>query len=157
MLVTQSRSTLCDLKDCSSFGSSVHGILQARILEWVYSLLWGIFLTQGSYPGLLHCRQTLSSEPPGDLFYMQVPSQRLHLVSAQLHQTALTLTHFQSWIMSLLCIISCECQCILLQGRHDGTWCSGTPKFSLTLSHSLTLAALRALDFAAPSTRCPSF
>ena len=27
--------TLCDLMDCSSPGSSVHEILQARILEWV--------------------------------------------------------------------------------------------------------------------------
>ena len=28
-------STLCDPMDCSPPGSSVHGILQARILEWV--------------------------------------------------------------------------------------------------------------------------
>ena len=27
-------STLCDSMDCSLLGSSVHGILQARILEW---------------------------------------------------------------------------------------------------------------------------
>ena len=27
--------TLCDSMDCSLPGSSVHGILQARILEWV--------------------------------------------------------------------------------------------------------------------------
>ena len=27
--------TLCDLMDCSPPGSSVHGISQARILEWV--------------------------------------------------------------------------------------------------------------------------
>ena len=41
--------------------SSVHGILQGRILEWVASrsLLQGIFPTQGSNPGLLHCRQIL--------------------------------------------------------------------------------------------------
>ena len=31
----QSCPTLCDLVDCSPPGSSVHGILQARILEWV--------------------------------------------------------------------------------------------------------------------------
>ena len=34
-LVIQSCPTLCDLMDCSLPGSSVHGILQARILEWV--------------------------------------------------------------------------------------------------------------------------
>ena len=27
--------TLCELVDCSPPGSSVHGILQARILEWI--------------------------------------------------------------------------------------------------------------------------
>ena len=31
----QSCLTLCDLMDCSLPGSSVHGIFQARILEWV--------------------------------------------------------------------------------------------------------------------------
>ena len=30
----QSYSSLCDSMDCSLPGSSVHGILQARILEW---------------------------------------------------------------------------------------------------------------------------
>ena len=46
--------TLWSPMDCSPPGSSVHGILQARILEWV-----AIFPTQGSNPGLLHCRQIL--------------------------------------------------------------------------------------------------
>ena len=35
MLVTQSCLTVCSPMDCSSPGFSVHGILQARILEWV--------------------------------------------------------------------------------------------------------------------------
>ena len=35
VLVTQSCLTLCDPMDCSPPGSSVYGILQARILEWV--------------------------------------------------------------------------------------------------------------------------
>ena len=34
VLVTQSCPTLCDPMDYSPSGSSVHGILQARILEW---------------------------------------------------------------------------------------------------------------------------
>ena len=33
--VTQSYLTLCHPTDCSPPGSSVHGIVQARILEWV--------------------------------------------------------------------------------------------------------------------------
>ena len=35
VLVTQACPTLCHPMDCSPPGSSVHGILQARILEWV--------------------------------------------------------------------------------------------------------------------------
>ena len=35
VLVAQSCPTLCDPMDSNSPGSSVHGILQARILEWV--------------------------------------------------------------------------------------------------------------------------
>ena len=34
MLVTKCCPTLCDPVDCSPSGSSVHGLLQARILEW---------------------------------------------------------------------------------------------------------------------------
>ena len=34
-LVTQSCPTLCNLMDCSPPGSSVHGIFQAGVLEWV--------------------------------------------------------------------------------------------------------------------------
>ena len=58
--VTQSCLTLCDPMDCSLPGSSVLGILQARVLEWVaVFLLQGIFLTQGTNPGIPHCRQRL--------------------------------------------------------------------------------------------------
>ena len=35
MFVTQSHLTICDLMDCSLPGTSVHGILQVRIMEWV--------------------------------------------------------------------------------------------------------------------------
>ena len=35
VLVAESCPRLCDLMNCSLPGSSVHGILQARILEWV--------------------------------------------------------------------------------------------------------------------------
>ena len=35
VLVTQLCLTLCDPLDCSPPAASVHGILQARILEWV--------------------------------------------------------------------------------------------------------------------------
>ena len=47
--------TLCDPMDYTD-----HGILQARILEWVaFPFARGIFPIQGSNPGLLHCRWIL--------------------------------------------------------------------------------------------------
>ena len=58
VLVTQSCLTLCDPMDCSPSGSSVHGILWARILEGV-ALLQEIFPSQGLNPGLLLCRPIL--------------------------------------------------------------------------------------------------
>ena len=46
--VAQSCPALCGLMDSNPPGSSVHGILQARILEWgAISSSRGIFLTQG--------------------------------------------------------------------------------------------------------------
>ena len=49
-----------DPMDCNLLGFSVHGILQARILEWIaISFSRGSSLAQGSNPGLLHWRQML--------------------------------------------------------------------------------------------------
>ena len=42
--VLQSCSTVSDLMDCSPLGSSAHGILQSRTLEWAaMPLFWGSF------------------------------------------------------------------------------------------------------------------
>ena len=52
--------TLCDPMVCSLPGSSVHGIFQKRILEWVaISFSRDTFPTRGLNPGLPHCRQML--------------------------------------------------------------------------------------------------
>ena len=60
MLVAQSCLALCNPMGCSLPGSSVHGIFQAKKLEWVaIFLLQGIFPTPRLNPGLLHCRQIL--------------------------------------------------------------------------------------------------
>ena len=57
LVLTQSCPILCNPVDCSPPGYSVHGILQARIPEWIaIFLLQGIFLTQKSNPHLLHWR-----------------------------------------------------------------------------------------------------
>ena len=71
--------TLCDPMDCSPPGSSVHGILQARILGWVaISFSRASSWPQGLNPCLLSllCWQTdsLSEEPPGKPFHGKGPS-----------------------------------------------------------------------------------
>ena len=60
-LVPQSCLTFCDPMDCSPPGSFVHGISQARILDWVAISFsgGGVFLTQGSNLGLPPCRRIL--------------------------------------------------------------------------------------------------
>ena len=60
LLFTQSCPTPCDPLDYSPPGSSVHGISQARVIEWVAIYFSrGIFLTQASYACLVLCRQIL--------------------------------------------------------------------------------------------------
>ena len=57
--VAQLYLTLCDPVDYSPPGSSIHGILQARILEWVaISFSRGCFRPNPALP---------TSEPPGKL------------------------------------------------------------------------------------------
>ena len=66
VLVAQLCQTLCDPMNYSLPGSSVHGILQARILEWV-----AISFSRGSsQPGINSGSpalqaDSLQSEPPG--------------------------------------------------------------------------------------------
>ena len=58
VLVAQSYLILCYPMNCSPLGSSVHEILQARILEWVaITFCRGFSPTQGLNPGLQHHRQ----------------------------------------------------------------------------------------------------
>ena len=74
--------SLRPLVDCSPPGSSVHGISQARVLEWVaISLLQGIFLTQGLSPCLLHWQVVLHHWPTREVLLGHASSG--HLLSQQ--------------------------------------------------------------------------
>ena len=62
--------------DCSLPSSSVHGILQARIREWVaVPFSKGIFPIQGLIPDLLHCRWILYclSHQGSSKMFLKVP------------------------------------------------------------------------------------
>ena len=65
VLVTQLCLTLCDPLDCSLPGSSVPGILQARVLERVaMPFSWGSSQPkEAGFPALQ--ADSLLSEPPG--------------------------------------------------------------------------------------------
>ena len=79
--VAQSCLTVCDLMNCSPPASSIHGILQTRILEWIVTS----FSRESSLPGdctciswvlyllhLLRCRQIiLPVDPRRKLRYIQ--------------------------------------------------------------------------------------
>ena len=59
-LVTQLCLTLCDPMDCNLAGFSLHGDSPGKnIRVGCHDLPHGIFPTQGSNPGLPHCRQSL--------------------------------------------------------------------------------------------------
>ena len=60
MCCAQSCLTLCNPMDRSPPASSVHGDSPGKTTRMgCHALLQGIFPTQGSNPGLLHCRQIL--------------------------------------------------------------------------------------------------
>ena len=64
--VTQSCPSLFDPMDCSLSGSSVHGIFQARVLQWIAVSSPGDLPDPGIEPGSLALQaDALPSEPPG--------------------------------------------------------------------------------------------
>ena len=70
LLVTQLCLTLCDLMDYSLPGSSVYGILQVKILEWLaipFSSEYSQPRDQSQVPELK--ADSLLSEPPGIMSY----------------------------------------------------------------------------------------
>ena len=73
--VVQLHMTLCNPMDCNPLGSSIHGIFQVRILEWVaisFSRISSRYLPD---PGIEPRSPTLQagalpSEPPGKSLYI---------------------------------------------------------------------------------------
>ena len=85
--VTQSCPTLCSHVDCSPPRSSVHGILQARILEWLPFPSTGDLPNPGTEP------DSLLSEPPG-----KPSNQRSNMVSLSRCSKAETLLCQQRFV-----------------------------------------------------------
>ena len=86
---------LCNPMDCSPPGSSVHGVLQARILDWV-----AIFYSRGSSPPRIEPESLVSSilasgffitAPPGKLFSLHIYIHAAAAAAAKSLQSCLTL------------------------------------------------------------------
>ena len=75
-LVTQLCLTLCNPVDCSLPGFSVHGIFQARMVEWVVISLPGDLLHPGMGPRFPALQaDSLLSKPPGKPLNVQAEGQ----------------------------------------------------------------------------------
>ena len=74
VLLTQSCPTLCDPMDRSPLGSSVHGTLQARILEWIANP----FSRGSSQPR----DRTQVSHVTGGFFTTEPPGKPINILSA---------------------------------------------------------------------------
>ena len=61
----QSCLMLCNCMDCNLLGSSVHGILQAKVLEWIATASSRGSSDPGIEPGPPRCRQMLYRQPAG--------------------------------------------------------------------------------------------
>ena len=73
--VAQSCPTLRDPMDYILPGSSVHGIFQARVLEWLSFPSPGDLPDAGIEPGSPALQaDALPSEPPGKSTYMLIPN-----------------------------------------------------------------------------------
>ena len=122
----QSCPTLCDPMDCSLLGSSVHGILQARILEWV-----GVFSSKGSSQPRnrthISCSagRFFTAEPWGKPMKPHVPREvasnyclalyKISLLLFTIGQHRLVDLYLQGWKCSLYvlsnmrALVSCSC------------------------------------------------
>ena len=94
-LVSQSCPTLCDPMDCSLPGSSVHGILQERTLEWAAISFSAHLPTQGQdlclFCLLYWQAVSFPLAPPGKSCYLLFSNKLLCLLSMPQLSTTLTM------------------------------------------------------------------
>jgi len=109
----QSCLTLCDPMDCSLPSSSVHGILQARILKWLPCPPPGDLPNLGIKPDIPHCRQIL---------YRLSPQERTRINEYMDTDTP----HTEYWRTDILHKIHIEMQCNLNQiSKGSDFYCGG--------------------------------
>ena len=106
--------TLCVPMDCSPPGSSVHGILQARILEWV-AISWSRWSSQPRDRTCICCISCIA----GRFFTAEPPEIYMHIAVQQICRTLPScmteaLTHWETILQSFL---------LITLGNHDYIFC----------------------------------
>ena len=89
----QSSLTLCNPRDCSASGSSVHGILQSRTLEWVSSSRGSFWLRDGACVSCVVC---IGSEffTTSATWWLILSDENLYVVQCRGHG-------FKSWVRKI--------------------------------------------------------
>ena len=110
VLVAQSRQTVCNTMDCSPPGSSIHGILQARILEWV-AMPFSRESSQHRDRTCGSCGSCIegkffTTEPPGKLPLGPYSTQKRMCQLLLLSESVLMFNHSSSFPCSRLILIS---------------------------------------------------
>ena len=123
--------THCNTMDCSLPGSSVHGILQARVLMWV-----AISFCRGSLPP--RDQTHVSAEPPNRKYIFGLFSQ---LLAQDFYFKSLGLPEWSGWEEHLLCYRMSPFQPKFILVRwllvaplnqpQDGSWLPEEPTTSL--------------------------
>ena len=99
----QSCPTLCDGIDSSPPGSSVHGILQTRILEWVASPF-----SNACMHACMHAKSLQSCLTPCEPMDSSPPGSSVHgiLQTRILEWVALSFSHFKPHMLQILSLLS---------------------------------------------------
>ena len=104
VLVAQLCPTLCNPMDCSPPGSSVHGIFQARILEWVAIVLSRVSSWPRNQTQVSHITGrffTIWATRPDDYTFLKIPWNSLARFS-------LYITHIIFCSIEF-CLVVCAC------------------------------------------------
>ena len=125
-LVTKSCLSLCDPMDCSLPGSSVHGISQARVLEWV-----AISSSRGSsWPGIEPTSPALAggfftTEPPGK---PQDKELSLSFLISRMKWCNTSHNIYVSYFWQVSWIRNCKPSSLYLEVCKDGWWTHPLPR-----------------------------
>ena len=128
--------TLCNPMDCSPPGSSVHGILQARVLEWVPCSPPGDLPNPGIKPRApALAGRFFTTEPPGKPLLL-ARSSRMHRKPRELPKR-LMLTTWQCSARVWQGRFPHSCLALLFWGWKESVWGSRGCLFSECFNKSL--------------------